>query len=176
MYNEHIPAFKITLLLGFGNICIAVNILLHYNITNQICHSIFLRKTITNINNKINPINNTIRTTLDAPGPWEPSNVNSKWPATILAANRIDSVIGRIILLTVSIITIIGIKAGGVPKGTKCANKLLYWNTIEYNIEPNQMGNASTNVIDKCLVLVKIYGINPMKLEKIMKKKIETKI
>jgi len=38
------------------------------------------------------------------------------------------------------------------------------------------MGNASTNVIDKCLVLVKIYGINPMKLEKIMKKKIETKI
>lgn len=60
-------------------------------------------------------------------GPCEPSSVNSKWPATILAANRIDKVIGRMMLLIVSIITIIGIKNLGVPTGTKWASKLLYW-------------------------------------------------
>ena len=89
-------------------------------------------------------------------GPWDPNNVNNKWPATILAANRIDNVIGRIIFLTVSIITIIGIKNEGVPKGTKWANNLLYWKIIENTIVPNQIGNAKTKVIDKWLVLVKI--------------------
>ena len=74
----------------------------------------------------------------------------------MLAANRIDSVIGRITFLTVSIITIIGIKNAGVPKGTRWANRLLYWKTIENNIVPNQIGNARTSVIDRCLVLVKI--------------------
>jgi len=49
----------------------------------------------------------------------------------MFAANRIDSVIGRIILLTVSIITIIGIRNEGVPNGTKWASKLLYWKIIE---------------------------------------------
>ena len=89
-------------------------------------------------------------------GPWDPNKVNNKCPATIFAANRIDKVIGRIIFLTVSIITIIGIRNLGVPKGTKWANKLLYWKIIEYNIVPNQMGKANTIVIDKWLVLVKI--------------------
>ena len=93
---------------------------------------------------------------IDTLGPWEPNSVNNKCPATIFAANRIDKVIGRIIFLTVSIITIIGIKNDGVPKGTKWANKLLYWKIIENNIVPNQIGKANTNVIDKCLVLVKI--------------------
>ena len=60
-------------------------------------------------------------------GPWDPSKVNNKCPATMLAANRIDNVKGRIILLTVSIITITGIKNLGVPTGTRWANKLLYW-------------------------------------------------
>jgi len=50
----------------------------------------------------------------------------------------------------------IGIKNEGVPKGTKWANKLLYWKIIENSIVPNQIGKASTNVIDKWLVLVKI--------------------
>lgn len=44
-------------------------------------------------------------------------------PATMLAANRTDSVIGRINLLTTSIITIKGISATGVPNGTKCDKK-----------------------------------------------------
>ena len=89
-------------------------------------------------------------------GPWEPSKVSNKCPATMFAANRIDNVIGRIIFLTVSIITITGIKNDGVPKGTKWANKLLYWNKIENNIVPSQIGKARTRVIDRCLVLVKI--------------------
>ena len=109
-----------------------------------------------NINSKINLIIKIIIIIIDTLGPWEPNNVNNKWPATILAANRIDKVIGRIIFLTVSIITIIGIKNEGVPKGTRWANNLLYWKIIENNIVPNQIGKARTNVIDKCLVLVKI--------------------
>ena len=123
-----------------------------------------------NINNKINLIIKIIITIIDTLGPCEPNNVNNKWPATILAANRIERVIGRIIFLTVSIITIIGIKNDGVPKGTKWASKLLYWNMIENNIVPNQIGRAKTKVIDKCLVLVKIYGISPKKLENKIKK------
>ena len=109
-----------------------------------------------NINNKINLIIKIIIIIIDTLGPWDPNNVSNKWPATILAANRIESVIGRIIFLTVSIITIMGIKNEGVPNGTKCANNLLYWKIIENNIVPNQIGNANTRVIDKCLVLVKI--------------------
>jgi hypothetical protein len=109
-----------------------------------------------NINSKINLIIKIIITIIDTLGPWEPNNVSNKWPATILAASRIDKVIGRIIFLTVSIITIIGIKNEGVPKGTRWANNLLYWKIIENNIVPNQIGKARTNVIDKCLVLVKI--------------------
>lgn len=129
-----------------------------------------------NINNKINLIIKINITNIDTFAPWDPNNVNNKWPATILAANRIDSVIGRIIFLTVSIITIMGIKNEGVPNGTRWANNLLYWNTIENNIVPIQIGRAKTKVIDKCLVLVKIYGINPIKLEKIIKKNTEMKI
>jgi hypothetical protein len=44
-------------------------------------------------------------------------------PATMLAARRTDNVIGRIKFLTSSIITIRGIKAPGVPVGTKWIKK-----------------------------------------------------
>jgi len=52
-------------------------------------------------------------------------------PATILAANRTDRVIGRISLLTISIITIKGINATGVPRGTKCEKKKFILYTVE---------------------------------------------
>jgi len=87
---------------------------------------------------------------------WEPNKVNNKCPATIFAANRIDNVNGRIILLTVSIITIIGIKKPGVPLGTKWANKLLYWKIIDMIILPNHRGKAIVKVNLIWLVLVKI--------------------
>ena len=105
-------------------------------------------------------------------GIWDPNKVNNKCPATMFAANRIDNVKGRIIFLTVSIITIIGIKNPGVPFGTKWENKLLYWNIIDIIILPNHRGKAMVNVNLIWLLLVKIYGNNPIKLEKIIKKKI----
>jgi len=106
-----------------------------------------------------------------AAGPWDPKSVNNKCPATMLAASRIESVPGRITLLTVSIITITGIRATGVPLGTKCANNLLYWFFMENTILPIQIGIASVNVKDMCLDLVKIYGARPIKLQKKIKKK-----
>ena len=78
-------------------------------------------------NNNTNLIKRAINTVKDTNGPWDPNKVNNRWPATIFAANRIANVAGRIILLTVSIRTITGIKNLGVPVGTKWANRLLYW-------------------------------------------------
>jgi len=84
-----------------------------------------------NSNNSTIDIINTISKKNDILGPWDPNNVNNKWPATIFAANRIERVIGRITFLIVSITTIIGIRKAGVPTGTKCAKRLLYCSTIE---------------------------------------------
>ena len=53
------------------------------------------------------------------------NNLKSKCPATMLAANRILNVKGRMNLLTSSIKTIKGTKARGVPLGTKWAIALL---------------------------------------------------
>lgn len=54
--------------------------------------------------------------------PWEANRVINKCPAIMFAANRTDSVKGRIMLLTVSIQTINIISNIGVPWGTKWAN------------------------------------------------------
>ena len=43
------------------------------------------------------------------------------WPAVMLAANRNDSVIGRTMILVVSIITKNGFNHSGAPSGKKCA-------------------------------------------------------
>jgi len=67
-----------------------------------------------------------------------------------------ERVPGRITLLTVSIITMTGIRAPGVPVGTKWANNLLYWFFIENNILPNQIGKAKVKVNDIWLDLVKM--------------------
>lgn len=44
--------------------------------------------------------------------------LNNKCPATMFAVNRTDSVMGRIMFLIISIITIKFIRAIGVPVGT----------------------------------------------------------
>lgn len=108
--------------------------------------------------------------------PWLPSRVNNKWPATILAANRIAKVPGRIKDLTVSIKTITGIKAGGVPEGTKWANILFGWKIIDQIIEPSHRGKDKDKVKTKCLEEVKTKGNKPKKFEKIIKKKKVIKI
>ena len=72
-----------------------------------------------------------------------PVNLSSKCPATIFAINRIDSVIGRITDLIVSIITIKGIKIFGAPTGTRCVNLWLglIIHLFEYN--PSHIGMAN---------------------------------
>lgn len=76
----------------------------------------------------------------------------------MFALNRTANVPGRIMLLIVSIQTINGINILGVPWGTKWVN---IW--AELLIHPNNMnlihsGIDNTKVIDKCLVVEKIYG------------------
>lgn len=70
-------------------------------------------------NNAIWTINNNITIDVIIEGPVFPNKVNSKCPAIILAVSRTASVPGRITLLIVSIQTIKGIRAEGVPCGTK---------------------------------------------------------
>lgn len=82
--------------------------------------------------------------------------VKRRWPAIILAARRTDKVRGRIILLIISIITIKGIKAGGVPKGTKWANILWGIFTQAIIMWPSHKGKAIAKVKDKWLEAVKI--------------------
>jgi len=48
-----------------------------------------------------------------------PNSESSRCPATMLAVNRTDRVIGRIKLLVISISTIKFISIDGVPIGTK---------------------------------------------------------
>ncbi len=103
--------------------------------------------------------------------PWEPSKVSRRCPATMLAANRIAKVMGRIIDLTVSISTITGINPGGVPCGTKCAITLLNWRAVAQIIPPSQRGRDNVSVNTKCLEGVKIYGNRPIKLSLKIKKK-----
>lgn len=88
--------------------------------------------------------------------PVLPRRVSKRWPAIILAANRIANVPGRIIFLTVSIRTIRGVRGPGVPAGTRWANMCLVWLIQPKTIEVNQRGRAKDKVIAKCLVLVKI--------------------
>ena len=108
-----------------------------------------------NINNPISP---TIKHTSTRPlkfGPCPPNNVNKRWPATMLAASRTAKVPGRIIVLTLSISTITGINAPGVPTGTKCAMFELNCTEILYRTDPSQSGSDKLNVKLKCLDLVK---------------------
>lgn len=57
--------------------------------------------------------------------PEDPKRDNNKCPAIILAVSRIDRVIGRMISLIDSIITINGISKVGVPCGVRWVIKVL---------------------------------------------------
>lgn len=65
-----------------------------------------------------------IKIILEINCPEEPSKDRRRWPAIILAVKRIERVIGRIIKLIDSIITINGISKAGVPWGVRWVNKL----------------------------------------------------
>lgn len=96
--------------------------------------------------------------------PEEPNKDKRRWPATIFAVSRIDSVIGRIINLINSINTINGIKIVGVFEGVRWVNiwfeKLIQPNNIilDHKIKDKDIQNLIW------LVEVKMYGKRPMKL------------
>ena len=91
------------------------------------------------------------------------------WPAVMFAANRNDSVIGRTIILVVSISTRNGFSHSGAPSGRKWAVDFF----IEYeNDEINiliQSGRPIESVKIKWLDDDKEYGIIPIRLIKISK-------
>lgn len=94
----------------------------------------------------------------------------------MFAVNRIVRVIGRIIHLIDSIKIINGINTLGVPWGTKWVNIWEVRFNHPNNIILNHKGSVNDRLIDKCLVLVKIYGNNPKKLFNIINMKIEINI
>ena len=55
-------------------------------------------------------------------------------------------------------------RIGGVPWGTKCVNIWFILINQPYSINLNHNGRAKESVKTMCLVLVKIYGNNPIKL------------
>lgn len=90
----------------------------------------------------------------DREGPVFPNKVNNKCPAIMLAASRMASVPGRIMLLMVSINTIKGIKANGVPWGTKWANICCVWFSHPKIIRVIHKGRDNDKVITIWLDLV----------------------
>ncbi len=75
-------------------------------------------------------------------------------PAVILAQRRTDSVIGRIICLTLSMIVINWESNKGVDRGTKWLRKwLVLFKTLK-RINPSQKGSAKLRVFIICLVIV----------------------
>jgi hypothetical protein len=87
----------------------------------------------------------------------------------VFAVNRTANVPGRIKFLMVSMHTINGIMAAGVPWGTRCSNMWLVLLINPNKMNPTHIGNANVNVTVRWLVLVKIWGNNPRKLKRISK-------
>ena len=71
-----------------------------------------------------------------------------------MAASRTARVPGRIKFLVVSIRTIKGTRAPGVPAGTRWANISCVWFNHPYNRKDNHKGRAKASVIAIWLVLV----------------------
>lgn len=92
---------------------------------------------------------------------WLPRRVNRRCPAIILAANRTESVIGRMMFLINSMITMNGIRTGGVPVGIKCAKNSVRLLIRLNKINPNHKGRAKDSVIVRCLVAVKVKDSRP---------------
>jgi len=79
-------------------------------------------------------------------------------PATIFAVNRTDKVIGRIIFLTNSMITIKFIRVNGVPDGIIWIIICLDLYVQPWNIINSHINKAVENEIDMWAVGVKING------------------
>ena len=82
-------------------------------------------------------------------------------PATILAANRMARVMGRIKDLMVSMTTIKGINNTGVPLGIKWTSELEVLCNQENMKVANHKGSAKAKVLDMWEKLVKVKGNSP---------------
>jgi hypothetical protein len=86
-----------------------------------------------------------------APTQYSLINVSTMCPAVIFAASRKDSVIGRTIILVVSIITKNGFNHSGAPSGKKCATDFLGECINDEIIIDSHIGRPIDRVIIKCL-------------------------
>jgi len=105
---------------------------------------------------------------------WFPSSVINRWPAIIFADKRTAKVPGRITFLMVSISTMNGIRAPGVPWGIKWENIWLVLMIHPWSINLNHRGRDKESLILRCLEEVKRYGKSPKKLFIRIKPKIVT--
>ena len=86
----------------------------------------------------------------------------------MFAVSRNDRVTGRTRVLSVSINTSAGAKATGALLGVKCAINIFLLYTRPERISLSQIGNPIVNEKAKCLDVLKIYGISPVKLNVII--------
>jgi len=107
---------------------------------------------------------------------YTPINVSTIWPALMLAASRNDNVNGRTKVLMVSIITKKGFNQSGAPPGSRAAANLEGFNVNDDIISANHKGRAKDRVKIRCLDSLKIYGANPDRLIKMIKKNNELMI
>lgn len=85
-----------------------------------------------------------------------PSSESIKCPAIILAVSRTDRVIGRMMFLIISMITMKGSNGAGVPDGTMWANIIFGDFAHPKIIIDSHRVNASGRFSMMCLVGVKI--------------------
>ena len=93
-----------------------------------------------------------------------PRRESMRCPAIMFAVSRTDRVIGRIMFLIISMITMKGRSAEGVPVGTMWANIILGDFIHPNNMRDNQKVRARGKFNIMCLVGVNRYGNNPEKL------------
>ncbi len=97
-------------------------------------------------------------------------------PALMFAASRKDRVNGRTATLVVSINTRNGFNQSGAPSGRKCAIVFLGLSMSLDMINLNHTGNPIVSVNIRCLDVLNVYGISPIRLIIIKVMKIEEMI
>ena len=81
-----------------------------------------------------------------------PINLNTMWPALILAASRKDKVTGRTRVLIVSTIIRKGLSHLGAPAGRRWAANAVGELIREDKIKASHSGSPRLNVVNRCLV------------------------
>lgn len=101
-----------------------------------------------------------------------PNKDIKRWPAIKLAVKRTQSVIGRIILLTISIMTINIIRRVGVPWGKRCASICLVFLIHPNIIKDSQKVRDKGRVITNWEVGENVWGYSAKKFKVIIDKNV----